>query len=205
MWEQRKATRAGRRDGKRGIPGKTEAHALSFGLLAIKERGDQALWKLAQAWAVEDQTLKGQFLTCKRTLIDSESRLETLKDEYGGRQLGRAQQEATDNPELELLERLWRSQDLERRVAPAELGAAISSTAQTASQEPGEPSAGRSDPSPATELVDGASRGRGKRQEHQPMVSRHDNASVRRKMGIGVAERTHGLRRRRAGRVRDCD
>jgi hypothetical protein len=182
MWEQRKATRAGRRDGKRGYPGKSEAHALPFGLLAIKERGDQALWKLAQAWAVEDQTLKAQFLTCKRTLIDSESRLDTLKDEYGRRQLERAQQGATDAPELETLERLWRSQDLERRVTP-EQRAATSSTAQTPPLR--EPSPGRSDPSSGEELVEGASRERGKRQEHEQMASRHDVASVRRKTGIG--------------------
>jgi hypothetical protein len=185
MWEQRKATRSGRRDGKRGIPGKTEAHALPFGLLAIKERGDQALWKLAQAWAVEDQTLKGQFLTCKRTLVDSESRLDTLKDEYGRRQLERAQQEAADSPELEALERLWRSRDVERLVAQAEQRTDDSSAAQTSSQDPEAPSSGRSDASSAAELADGASRERSMHQEHEQMASRHDIASVRRKMGIG--------------------
>lgn len=183
MREERKATRAGRRDGKRGIPGKTEAHAMPFGLLAIKERGDQALWKLAQAWALEDQILKAQFLTCKRTLIDYESRLHTLKDEYGRRQLERAQQGATDAPELETLERLWRSQDLERGVAPADQLTAYSSTAQTGSQGPAEPMAGRNDSSSGTEQVDDASRQRSKHRVDE--ASRNNVAPVSRKMGIG--------------------
>ncbi|MFN2490544.1 MAG: hypothetical protein ABR529_12560 [Actinomycetota bacterium] len=108
-FDHRSARRAGKRDGKKGIPLPGEEKALPFSLLAIKERGDQALWGVAEQWAMEDDALKGTFMASKERLEHAVALLEGARDEAARAQMERAQDGAADKAELEKLERMWRS------------------------------------------------------------------------------------------------
>ena len=114
---ERKARRLGKKDGKQGIPFDGETEMVPFNLLAIKEQGDLSLWTLAHAWAIEDKQLKSDFLKWTRALSNAKSGLDTMKDEFALHQLERAQEAATDNPELESLEQLWRTKELKQLAA----------------------------------------------------------------------------------------
>jgi len=115
--EERKARRLGRKDGKQGYPLDGETEFVPFNLLAIKEQGDSSLWAHAQSWANEDKQLKSDFLKCIRALSDTKSGLDTMKDEYARQQLERAQDASADKAELESLEHLWRTKELQQLTA----------------------------------------------------------------------------------------
>jgi hypothetical protein len=118
--ETRRAHRVGRRDGKRGIPLRTE-RVLPFALQAIKERGDGALWAIAKEWAEEDAVLKGNYLSAKRRLEEAASSLRVAEEESARRQMERAQEIAVDKEESERLERLRRAKAERAAVSTVEI------------------------------------------------------------------------------------
>lgn len=118
--EFRRARRAGRRDGKRGIPLPEEDKSAPFDLLEIKRRGDEALWRTVQEWELEDRDFRSRIVVLGADIEEA-----TERKRVAAQQAERAQKEADKQAAENKAERASRLTRL--RVAPAAVTAEVSS------------------------------------------------------------------------------
>ena len=139
-WQRWEAARAGRKDGRRGIPAADDPHA-PFALRAIVARGEDALWRVARAWAEEERALGARAEQLRGELAEAGARRDELRERLAEARRGREADEARDDAELERLAGLRR--ELDERVVGAHPAAGPT------------PGAG-SEPRPALPAISGA-------------------------------------------------
>ncbi|HXF73353.1 MAG TPA: hypothetical protein VNO79_12180, partial [Actinomycetota bacterium] len=131
-WQRWGAARAGRADGRRGIPAEDDPH-LPFALRGIIARGEDALWRVARAWAEEDAELRARCDVLEMDIARARAAEEELRE-----RLDRAEEEAragdaTDRKELERL-RAERHQVEVRSLAPVPASASLADPAPAAAR-----------------------------------------------------------------------
>ncbi len=118
-WRRWEAARAGRADGRRGIPAAGDPH-LPFALRGILARAEDALWREARAWAEEDAQLRERAGEVRAELAEAEARRETLRERIRAARQERKAADAHDDRELERLRAARRELDERAAVgAPA--------------------------------------------------------------------------------------
>ncbi|HVL37818.1 MAG TPA: hypothetical protein VM328_00375 [Fimbriimonadaceae bacterium] len=97
------ARRAGRKDGRRGIPaGDADTHP--FELLAIKQRGDEALWTVAKAWKEADAAPMGREHALDDEVGRAEAALAERRERFAVSERERTEEERRDKEHLRTLE-----------------------------------------------------------------------------------------------------
>lgn len=109
-WRRWEAARAGRADGRRGIPAAEDPH-LPFALRGIVARAEDALWRVARAWAEEDAKLRERAGEVRAELAEAEARTETLRERVRAFRQERKAADAHDDRELERLRTARRELD----------------------------------------------------------------------------------------------
>jgi hypothetical protein len=184
--ENRRAHRLGRRDGKKGIPLRTE-RVPPFALQAIKERGDGALWAIAQDWAEQDSVLKGNYLSSRRRLEEAAAAVRVAEEESARHQLERAQEAAVDREELERLERLRRAKGERAAVSTVDggLSESLPSAAGSRSKNGVDTEGTKGDPLPLEEEMSRPAPSIGDEKDTSGQIVGGAITSAKRRTGIG--------------------
>ncbi|HWO69429.1 MAG TPA: hypothetical protein VNP94_01540, partial [Actinomycetota bacterium] len=109
-WRRWEAARAGRADGRRGIPASDDPHP-PFALRGIVARAEDALWRVARAWAEEDGALRERAEALRAELAQAEARREEARERLAAARRERKEADAADDRELARLAEVRRELD----------------------------------------------------------------------------------------------
>lgn len=99
------ARRAGKKDGKKGVPLHDDTESYPFRLLSIKQQAEEQMHVLDARHQEQDRDPKSRYLQAKQSLDEARSEYQAKLEEFGRREKERDAEEKKDKAERERLEK----------------------------------------------------------------------------------------------------